>query len=102
MPSAWRKAYAFPLQPPSLPPGGSSLRIELSPGASSSVLFEQALRLDIRIAPGSMFSNTGKYDGFVRLGCVSRFTEEVDWAYRTLGRLLSDALRPVPTGVPPQ
>jgi hypothetical protein len=49
-----------------------------------------------------MFSNTGKYDGFVRLGCVSRFTEEVDWAYRTLGRLLSDALRPVPTGVPPQ
>lgn len=86
----------------SLPPGGLSLWVELPPGASSSVLFEQALRLGIRIAPGSMFSNTGKYDGFIRLGCVSRFTEEVDWAYQTLGRLLSDASRPVPTGVPPQ
>lgn len=47
-----------------------------------------------------MFSNTGIYDGFIRLGCVSRFTEEVDWAYQTLGRLLLDAVRSEPTRTP--
>jgi DNA-binding transcriptional MocR family regulator len=72
----------------SIPPGGLNLWVELPPGASSSVLFEQALREGIRIAPGSMFSNTGRYDGFVRLGCTVRFTDEVEQAYRVLGRLL--------------
>ncbi|MEO8022248.1 PLP-dependent aminotransferase family protein [Polaromonas sp.] len=72
----------------SIPPGGLNLWVELPPGASSSRLFEQALREGIRIAPGSMFSNTGRYDGFVRLGCTVRFTDEVEQAYRVLGRLL--------------
>jgi len=72
----------------SLPPGGLNLWVELPPAASSSVLFEQALREGIRIAPGSMFSNTPRYDGFMRLGCTMAFPPEVEQAYRTLGRLL--------------
>jgi len=75
----------------SIPPGGLNLWVELPAGSSSSVLFEQALREGIRIAPGSMFSNTGRYDGFVRLGCTARFTDEVEHAYRVLGRLLGKA-----------
>jgi DNA-binding transcriptional MocR family regulator len=71
----------------SLPPGGLNLWVELPKGASSSKLFEQALQEGIRIAPGSMFSNTRRYDGFVRLGCTVAFTDEVEQAYRTLGRL---------------
>lgn len=71
-----------------LPPGGLNVWVELPEGASSSQLFDQALRHGIRIAPGSMFSNTGRYERFVRLGCTLAFTDEVEQAYRTLGRLL--------------
>jgi DNA-binding transcriptional MocR family regulator len=71
-----------------LPPGGLNVWVELPEGASSSKLFEQALRHGIRIAPGAMFSNTARYERFVRFGCTLRFTDEVDDAYRTLGRLL--------------
>lgn len=71
-----------------LPPGGLSLWVELPQGASSSALFDRALQEGIRIAPGAMFSNTGRYDGFVRFGCASPFTDDIDEAYRVLGRLL--------------
>lgn len=71
-----------------LPPGGLNLWVELPAGVSSSQLFEQALGEGIRIAPGAMFSNTGRYDSFARFGCTLAFTDEVDGAYRTLGGLL--------------
>ncbi|MCJ0765266.1 PLP-dependent aminotransferase family protein [Variovorax terrae] len=70
-----------------LPPGGLSLWIQLPDGVSSSSLFEQALRQGIRIAPGAMFSNTARYDGFLRLSCALAFTDGVDGALRTLGQL---------------
>jgi DNA-binding transcriptional MocR family regulator len=70
-----------------LPPGGVYLWIELPEGASSTRLFEKALAQGIRITPGVMFSNTGRYDNFVRLGFTAAFTDEVEEAYRTLGRL---------------
>jgi DNA-binding transcriptional MocR family regulator len=71
-----------------LPPGGLNVWVELPAGASSSRLFEEALAHGIRVSPGAMFSNTGRYDGFVRLGCTLAFTEEVEEAYRTLGGLV--------------
>lgn len=75
-----------------LPPGGLSLWIELPQGISSSALFEQALLRGIRIAPGAIFSNTGRYEGFVRVNCTLGFTDAVEDAYRTLGQL-ADGLR---------
>lgn len=71
-----------------IPAGGLSLWAELPPGVSSSLLFEQALALGIRIAPGSMFSNTGRYERFLRFSCGLPFTEEVEWAFAELGRLV--------------
>ena len=71
-----------------LPPGGLNVWVELPAGASSSRLFEEALAHGIRVSPGAMFSNTGRYDGFVRLGCTLAFTEEVEEAYRILGQLV--------------
>lgn len=72
----------------SLPPGGLSLWLELPAGASSSRLFDQALERGIRVAPGPMFSNTGRYEHFLRLSCGLPFTPEVEAAYATLGQLL--------------
>ena len=72
----------------SLPPGGLSLWLELPPGASSTLLFEQALARGIRIAPGPMFSNSGRYERFIRLSCGLPFTPAVEEAYRELGSLI--------------
>ncbi|MDP0959145.1 PLP-dependent aminotransferase family protein, partial [Klebsiella pneumoniae] len=54
----------------SLPPGGLSLWLELPAGVSTSALVTQALARGIRTAPGSMFSNSGRYEHCMRLGCT--------------------------------
>ncbi|MDR6214531.1 PLP-dependent aminotransferase family protein [Paracidovorax wautersii] len=78
----------------SLPPGGISLWMELPPGLSSTRLYDQALARGIRVAPGPMFSNTGRYERFLRMSCGMPFTEQVETGYRTLGELLSQQLTP--------
>ncbi|MDD0811911.1 PLP-dependent aminotransferase family protein [Curvibacter sp. RS43] len=80
----------------SVPAGGLSLWIELPPGVSSSQLFEQALALGIRVAPGPMFSNSGRYERFLRLSCGLPFTPDVEAAYATLGGLVQSLLEADP------
>ncbi|WPB55690.1 PLP-dependent aminotransferase family protein [Xylophilus sp. GOD-11R] len=72
----------------SLPPGGLSLWLELPQGVSSTLLHEQALARGIRIAPGPMFSNSGRYERFIRLSCGMPFSPEVEQAYQVLGGLI--------------
>jgi len=56
-------ARTFPLGTRmSLPAGGLCLWVELPEGFSSAALFGEALEQGIRIAPGSMFSNSGRYE----------------------------------------
>jgi DNA-binding transcriptional MocR family regulator len=71
----------------SLPPGGVSLWLELPEGVASTPLFEQALRQGIRVSPGPVFSNTGRYERFLRLVCGMPFTPEVESACAELGRI---------------
>lgn len=80
----------------SVPPGGLSLWIELPARVSSAVLFEQALALGIRVAPGPIFSNSGRYEGFLRLSCGLPISPEVEWAYGELGRLLHEQIQALP------
>jgi DNA-binding transcriptional MocR family regulator len=75
-----------------LPPGGLSLWVQLPEGVRSSTLFHEALREGIRIAPGAMFSNTERYEQFVRVNCAQAFTETTEEAYRVLGRLAAGQL----------
>lgn len=83
-----------------LPPGGLSLWIELPPGLSASVMFELALLQGIRVSPGPLFSNTGRYDRFLRLACGMPYTPDIDWACRELGliarRMQEDLGGPAP------
>ncbi|KAF1045014.1 aminotransferase-like domain-containing protein [Xylophilus sp.] len=72
----------------SLPRGGLSLWLELPEGLSSMRLYDAALARGIRVAPGPMFSNTGRYERFLRLSCGMPFTPRVEQAYRELGELL--------------
>jgi DNA-binding transcriptional MocR family regulator len=70
-----------------VPNGGIVLWIELPGPASSQLIFEEALKRGIRISPGVMFTNSNRFDHFLRLSCGQQYTEEVDQALRFLGEL---------------
>ena len=70
------------------PAGGLALWVELPAGLSSAALFDAALAAGIFIAPGLMFSNSNRFDGFVRLNCGAPYTPEIDAALRHLGQLV--------------
>ncbi|WP_084072877.1 PLP-dependent aminotransferase family protein [Pandoraea pulmonicola] len=67
-----------------LPAGGLSLWVEMPGGVSSEQLFDAALAKGIRVAPGSLFSNSTRYDHFLRVNGGQPFTREVERAVRTL------------------
>lgn len=49
-----------------------------------------ALKEGIGIAPGSIFSNSLRFDEYVRLCCGQPFTRELEQALRRLGMLAMD------------
>ncbi|WP_110419752.1 aminotransferase-like domain-containing protein [Burkholderia vietnamiensis] len=73
------------------PPGGMLLWIALPDGVHSEALFDVALAQGIRIAPGSIFSNSDRFDAYIRLACTRVFDAAHEEAIQTLGRLIRDA-----------
>ncbi|PQV50803.1 PLP-dependent aminotransferase family protein [Paraburkholderia sp. BL21I4N1] len=81
-------AASFPDGTRFTPPGGGMFFwIELPRGVSSAAFFEAALREGIRVMPGTVYSNAGRFDHFIRLSCPSTDIEQADEAVRKLGRL---------------
>jgi DNA-binding transcriptional MocR family regulator len=74
------------------PDGGLLLWVALPEGVPSERLFEAALAVGIRIAPGAIFSNAGQFDSFIRISCPRPFDREVDDALRRLGALAGSRL----------
>ena len=72
-----------------LPRGGVGLWVELPPQLSSQQLFEAALNEGIGISPGVIFSNSNRFDHYLRLSCGKPFTRELDQALRRLGNIAS-------------
>ena len=52
--------------------------------------FMTALNVGIQISPGDIFSNTRRFDHFVRIGCGAPYSPRIDEALQTLGRLLKN------------
>ena len=76
-----------------LPRGGLQLWVEL-PGQRSSVdVFEAALREHVLVAPGAQFSNSGRFDNYLRLNCGWPYSKAVDAGLRRLGEIVA-AVRP--------
>ncbi|NML31274.1 aminotransferase-like domain-containing protein [Paraburkholderia antibiotica] len=69
------------------PRGGQCFWVELPAALSSAALFDAALDDGLRIMPGTVFSNTGRFDHFIRLSCPSTDLELLDDAVRRLGSL---------------
>lgn len=75
------------------PDGGLMLWIELPAEISSQRVFAAALDEGILVAPGQMFSNSNRFDNYLRLNCGLPYTDEVDAALRRLGQLVGQARR---------
>lgn len=71
----------------SKPQGGYYLWIELSKSINSIKLQKYALRKNISIAPGPLFTSTNDYTHFIRISCGFPFTKEIKDAIKTLGHI---------------
>ena len=70
------------------PAGGFVLWVELPPEVDSVRLFEAARAHGIAIAPGTMFTHTGRYRNFIRLNCGHPMTAKLELAVARLGELV--------------
>ena len=71
------------------PQGGFTLWVEL-PGEIDTVgLYLRALREKITIAPGGLFSTTGKFQNCLRLNSAF-WSEHTRWAIELLGKLINE------------
>ena len=68
------------------PKGGLVLWIELPPPFDSIRLYEEARKRGISIAPGPIFSLTGKYENAVRIN-AAMWSPEIERAIEVLGEL---------------
>ena len=77
-----------------LPPGGLQLWVELPERLSSWRVFETALAERIVVAPGTLFSNSSRFDHYLRINCGWPYGAAVDGALRRLGAIATDLCRP--------
>ncbi len=69
------------------PNGGQVLWVQMPRGVNSVLLSEQARAHKISVAPGVLFSASGRYEHYLRLNLALRRDVAVDAAVRTLGQL---------------
>ena len=83
-----------------VPRGGLQLWVELPEKLSTNLLCEAALAEQLLVAPGSLFSNSGRFDHYLRLNCGWPYTGEIDAALRRLGEIATGLIRqPVASGI---
>ncbi|MGH8807741.1 MAG: aminotransferase class I/II-fold pyridoxal phosphate-dependent enzyme, partial [Noviherbaspirillum sp.] len=76
-----------------VPDGGITMWLELPHKLSSKKLFDAALQQGILVAPGLMFSNSNRFDYFLRLSCGWRYSSDVEEAMCCLGRIVGTQVR---------
>jgi len=69
------------------------LWVELPQQVSSQRLFDTALAHGIHFVPGLLFSNSDRYDHFMRIACGFAFSREHEQALRRLGEMVARAPR---------
>ncbi len=73
------------------PAGGFVLWVELPKGVDSIELYRKALEEKISVAPGPIFSAKQKYQNFIRLSYGQPWSDRLEQALVTLGRLAGKA-----------
>jgi DNA-binding transcriptional MocR family regulator len=71
----------------SRPAGGYMLWVELPPRVDALSLYHAALKKNISILPGAVFSASNRFKNHIRINCGHTWSETYDRALLTLGRL---------------
>jgi DNA-binding transcriptional MocR family regulator len=69
------------------PQGGYLLWVELPKSVNGVKLFRQALSENITVLPGTVFSASGRFQNHIRISCGYPWSDDIDRALLTLGRL---------------
>ncbi|AZP11964.1 aminotransferase-like domain-containing protein [Undibacterium parvum] len=86
-------AYFPPGTRLSVPNGGVSIWVEMPNQLSSKEVFEAALEQGILVSPGLLYSNSNRFNHFLRLNCGMHFTTELDDALRSLGNIIQSLVQ---------
>lgn len=76
-----------------LPPGGLQLWVELPERLSSATVFDAALRERILVAPGTLFSNSSRFEHYLRINCGWPYDDTIDAGLRRLGAIIGECCR---------
>ncbi len=71
----------------SRPSGGHVLWVEMPEQIDSTRLYDEASSQMIRFVPGPLFSATDRYRNFLRINTAKPFSDEIERALQTLGKL---------------
>jgi DNA-binding transcriptional MocR family regulator len=72
----------------SKPQGGSVLWVRCQSHVNTTEFFQAALEKGVNFAPGNIFSPSGKYANYMRISYGVQWSEKVEDAVRTLGKLV--------------
>jgi len=75
------------------PQGGFALWLELNKKADGYKIHKQALKLNIGIAPGQIFSSKGQFSNCFRISFGLQYGEKVETGLRQLGELIKSTGR---------
>jgi DNA-binding transcriptional MocR family regulator len=72
----------------SRPQGGFVLWLELDKNLNAYLLYQEALKHQIAVAPGQLFSAQGQFGNCLRISYARPWDEQVEEGLKTLGRLI--------------
>ncbi len=72
------------------PQGGFTLWIEMNKRVNAYKLHKRALKHNIGIAPGQIFSSQGRFENCFRISYGEPWSEEIGQGLQTLGKLIQD------------
>jgi DNA-binding transcriptional MocR family regulator len=72
------------------PQGGFALWVEVNKRVDSFKLHKRALKNNVGIAPGQIFSSSGHYENAFRICCGEPWSERVEEGIKTLGKLVRE------------
>ena len=75
----------------SRPQGGFMLWVELDVSIDTSLIYHSAIKHQISIAPGSIFTHQNQYNHCLRLSYGLKWNEKTDHALKVLGTLIHQA-----------
>ena len=78
------------------PPGGLQLWVELPQQLSSATVLDAALRERILVAPGTLFSNSSRFDNYLRINCGWPYDDAIDAGLRRLGAIVGECAAALP------